>query len=261
MLAAEKNELDLLPKSSATSEYLDELNKLELDTIEKESISSKKYLTEVEVKQIDPYALYDIYQELELYIKSDKYSEEELNQIATTKIKKSLEVTKSNHTVQSTMETTSSGYEIPGFGELTEAEVELAKRHPIEFANYGACAVQAKNETEKYYGTSQLWQGNGDAFRHSFWNAMLLINLSGLHGPMHGYERAEAWTNAHEQYSTGNDRIMDLYNNYVGREFGYFNWFKSTSYISSELRKMVSQGTMVRIVNGELVATNGVTGK
>ena len=40
--------------------------------------------------------------------------------------------------------------------DLTEAEISLAKRHPIEFVTYGGCSIDALNEAKKYYGGDQL---------------------------------------------------------------------------------------------------------
>lgn len=220
-------------------------------------VNEKEYLTEEEVLQTDFSTLAHIYEELESDIKNDKYTDQELNQIAAKKIKNSLKSKK----VNLKSEVSLLSYEIPGFGELTAKEVELAKKHPIEFTNYGATAIQAKNESEKYYGSSQLYQGNGDAFRHSFWNALMVVYFSDSAGPMYGVERATVWANAHEQYSSGLDKEMDLMNNEIGRYYAYTNYTYTATQFSSGLRKMVSQGTMARIVKGNLVATNSTTGK
>ena len=40
--------------------------------------------------------------------------------------------------------------------DLTEAEISLAKRHPIEFVTYGGCSIDALNEAKKYYGGINL---------------------------------------------------------------------------------------------------------
>ena len=61
---------------------------------------------------------------------------------------------------------------------------------------------------------SRLTKGNGDAFRHAYWNAILVPNMGGSSGAVYGEERAKAWTDAHEQYSVGIDKEMDLHNNW-----------------------------------------------
>ena len=41
--------------------------------------------------------------------------------------------------------------------------------------------------------------------------------MGGSSGAVYGEERAKAWTDAHEQYSVGIDKEMDLHNNWFGR--------------------------------------------
>ncbi|MGD6898363.1 DUF6973 domain-containing protein [Bacillus infantis] len=224
--------------------------------------NGKEYLTDKDVTKVSPEALFSIFKELEDEISSGKYTEVELNKMAATKIKQASSSTEIKQTIPTKESSVMADYSIPGFGSLTDAEVSLAKKHPIEFTKYGAAAVSAKSESEKYYGGTQLYKGNGDAFRHSFWNALLVISFGGTNqGPLHGVNRAKAWTDAHEQNSSGIDKEMDLINNEIGRQYAYTNYYQTNSQLSSGLRKMVGQGTMVRIVNNNLVATNGTTGK
>ncbi|MED1303803.1 hypothetical protein P4U65_25295 [Bacillus pacificus] len=212
--------------------------------------TSKEYLNEEEIRSIDPYQLNLIFKELKDDIKSGKYTQDDLNQIASEKIKNSPAKSFSLN-----------GYDIPGLPDLTDAEISLAKRHPIEFVTYGGCSIDALNEAKKYYGDDQLYQGNGDAFRHAYWNAILVPNFGGSSGAVYGEERAKAWTDAHEQNSYGIDKEMDLHNNWFGRSVAMSNYYWTTSKYSSYLRERVSKGALARIVNGQLIATNGVTGK
>ncbi|MEH6892639.1 hypothetical protein V7024_23865 [Bacillus sp. JJ864] len=241
--AAEKDSTNLVHFESNMPESAKKLSIIDTET------SGKEYLTDVEVKTISPYKLNAIYEELEGDIQNGKYSEEELNQIVAEKIKSKRSVVRAF------------SYEIPGFDKLTDAEVNLAKQHPVEFVTYASCSVQAKSESEKYYGESQLTQGNGDAFRHSYWNAILLKGLAGSKGRDYGDGRAKAWTDAHEQNSWGIDKEMDLHNNWFGRMATYNNYGWSNPQLSNHLRGAVRNGSMARIVNEQLVRTNGETGK
>lgn len=206
---------------------------------------SKQYLTNEEVKSINLYALNSIYEE----VKNDVFSksEEELNQIVAEKIK-------DNHLVSY-----STGYslQIPGFGTLTDAEIDLAKKNPFEFVTYGACSVLAKTASEQYYSKASLYQGNGDAFRHSFWNAVLAKDLGAIKGRDFGVARAKVWTDAHEQYSSGIDKEMDLYNNEIGRTVAYNNYSWNKDQYISHLKNEIANGSMIRIVDDQLVRTNG----
>ncbi|WP_437368411.1 DUF6973 domain-containing protein [Bacillus inaquosorum] len=210
------------------------------------------YLTEYEIRKTDFNLLSKVFNDLEKKTSNKNYTEEELNQIAAKEIKQALQ---NKSTSFSTM-----GFSIPGFGELTDAEIRLAQSNPTEFVKYGNAAQEAKTEAEKYYGKSQLGKGNGDAFRHSYWNARLVQSFGG--GPSHGYNRAKVWATAHESNSKGIDKEMDLMNNETGRFLATQNYYTYSSVkYSSVLRNMVKQGSLVRIVNDKLVATNGTTGK
>ncbi|MCY8467076.1 DUF6973 domain-containing protein [Bacillus atrophaeus] len=229
------------------------------NTVEKPSYSKtnqtkkiESYLTEQEIRNTDFNMLSKVYKELEKKIVNKSYTEEELNEIATKEIQQEI---RNKSTSFSTM-----GYSIPGFGELTDAEIRLAKSNPTEFVKYGNAAQEANTEAKKYYGKSQLVQGNGDAFRHSYWNARLVQSFGG--GPSHGYNRAKVWATAHESKSSGIDKQMDLMNNETGRFLATENYYTYSSVkYSSVLRNMVKKGSLVRIVNNKLVATNGTTGK
>ncbi|WP_179874573.1 hypothetical protein [Bacillus wiedmannii] len=54
---------------------------------------------------------------------------------------------------------------------------------------------------------------------------------------------------------------MDLHNHWFGRSVAMNNYYWTTSKYSSYMRERVSKGSLARIVNNQLVATNGVTGK
>ncbi|MEB8861375.1 hypothetical protein P4H06_34685, partial [Bacillus cereus] len=206
---------------------------------------SNELLTDKEVKSIKLCDLNAIYQEVKNITASK--SEDELNRIVAEKIKNN----------QSVSLRSAYSFQIPGFGTLTDAEVDLAKKNPFEFVTYGACSVLAKTTSEKYYTNSTLYQGNGDAFRHSFWNAALAKELGAIKGRDVGVARAKVWTDAHEQYSNGVDKEMDLYNNEVGRTIAYNNYSWSINQYSSHIRNEVANGSMVRIVEDKLVRTNG----
>ncbi|MGM0816196.1 MAG: DUF6973 domain-containing protein [Bacillota bacterium] len=230
-----------------------------VSAIESNEEEATNFLTKDEVIKIDFAELDQIRKKLDIKNKDNEYTEEEMNRFATQEIKSTL----TNKTREYIMTTMKTGYSyIPGFSDLTEKEVELARQHPVEFVTYASTAKNASDETNKYFGKSQLWQGNGDAFRHTYWNAILVPNFGGtMKGPNHGYNRAKVWTTAHEQNSKGADREMDLYNNEQGRQLGVTKYYNTNTQFSKSIRTMVKQGSLVRIVKGQLTATNGVTGK
>ena len=253
--ATENNEKELKPYSytdvkekyfNGIAEEIEDSNQIDAGYAD---VSNTNYLTEEEVTQVSFSTLATISEELKPYVLSNQYTEKELNEMATDMIKESL-----GGKARISYE------DIPGIGDLNSKEIAIAKKHPIEFANFGATALIALNESKKYYSEAQRTKGNGDAFRHSFWNALMVTYFANNSGPAHGVERATAWATAHEANASGIDKEMDLINNEIGRQYAYVNFTYTQSKFSSGLRSMVKQGTLVRIVKENLVATNGTTG-
>lgn len=236
-------------KETYYSSIPEEVKNYEVDT---EIGNGEYYLTDEEVTTVTFESLIAINEKIKDDNILELYSEEKANEIVAKLIKESINDTEGT-------KSRSYDYEIPGWDNLNSAEKDLAKKHPIEFTSYALTAVAAGNLAEAYYGESQLYQGNGDAFRHSYWNAILVQELG--NDPLHGTQRARTWTTAHEATSSGNDKEMDLFNNEVGIYHAYLNFNDTRSQLSDALRKQVSQGGLVRIVGGELAATSGVTGK
>lgn len=135
---------------------------------------------------------------------------------------------------------------IPGFGNLNSTERELALKHPIQAVTVYNCANKATDATIAYYGTNG-WQDNSDAFRHCCWNALMKSAMS--------ESDANTWATAHEADSSGIDKEMDLFNNSVGRSIDVSG--KSDSQIYEAVKAKVTGGSCRRIVNSELVPTDG----
>lgn len=155
------------------------------------------------------------------------------------------------------------GYLPQAYEDLTPNEKTLVKSHPFEAVVYYKKSTEALKAASSLYSANQLYLGNGDAFRHAYWNAILVKSFGGQFNggnteqkAGHGVQRAAAWTNAHEQNSSGIDRQMDINNNNVGRYHAFLNFNSSEKTIQNNLVKMVSQGQLARVVNKKLVATN-----
>jgi hypothetical protein len=81
-------------------------------------------------------------------------------------------------------------------------------------------AFTAQKETSKLYTVAAGVDGNGDAFRHTFWNFTMARD------PLVGREWAAKWANAHEvgeARDSGEPTVviqtrMDAFNNKLGRE-------------------------------------------
>jgi hypothetical protein len=94
-------------------------------------------------------------------------------------------------------------------------EFGMSIRHPIDAFRANQAANQATAEALAKYGkgNSALGDGEGDAWRHARWNQLMTQAV--------GAERAKEFGDAHERSVVDpdpNSRLMDLYNNQVGRE-------------------------------------------
>ena len=76
-----------------------------------------------------------------------------------------------------------------------------------------SCKSKAWDETRKRYPSWSFEDGRGDAFRHSFWSALMTRDL--------GLANAKYVGDQHENLQGGNDpdrKAMDLHNNHLGRQ-------------------------------------------
>ena len=124
--------------------------------------------------------------------------------------------------------------------------------------NYGVTSLVegsvAAQKTKEFFGSAWEVGTESDAFRHAFWSA-ILTNKTTI-----GF--AKFWMDAHEFGTPENlgtqertlQTHMDLSNNAKGMEIG-----SSTNYDSIErlVRNAQFAGKLLKIVNGNLVSTNG----
>ncbi|MEM9459112.1 MAG: hypothetical protein AAGF11_33345 [Myxococcota bacterium] len=100
---------------------------------------------------------------------------------------------------------------------LTPSEKWFLLTHPHLIFTIKENADVASAEAARRYRGSGLHNGQGDAFRHCYWSALLARDI--------GAENAEAFTSAHEAWA-GNpqgEKAMDIHNNRVGIAIGRTN--------------------------------------
>lgn len=117
----------------------------------------------------------------------------------------------------------------------------------------------AINLASAYYPGS-THNGKGDAFRHSYWNALMCKSV--------GCSNAKIIADNHEKYNPGpqKEHDMDYHNNQKGRDMYTWRvhngWSVGTQDLASNLRKDISNGLLKYIsykydsVNGSLWWTN-----
>jgi alpha-tubulin suppressor-like RCC1 family protein/chitodextrinase len=103
-----------------------------------------------------------------------------------------------------------SGYETPD--ELNPLENALENENPDKGFETVILALYSISKSRELFNDSELTNGNGDAFRHAFWGAFMVL--------VQGYNWAERYGTAHEVGDPNNladEMAMDLYNNKAGR--------------------------------------------
>lgn len=115
-------------------------------------------------------------------------------------------------------------------------------------------STTALNKTQQLVINNTLTgieDGRADAFRHAYWNALGTAEF--------GSNITQIFTDAHEAYSSGLPKQMDLHNNQKGREKAItmsFNFLTSDSDIADSILIEVYVGHLLFIHNGVLTPTD-----
>lgn len=129
---------------------------------------------------------------------------------------------------------------------LNPSELMLVSLFPSDAAKAYGDAVAAGSAAESLYQSYTLYQGNGDAFRHTYWNGLMGLDIGRL--------QAQAFADAHEaQTPEGIDKTMDLNNNQTGRNLSKYC---TRTTLQSNVINYVNNGWLHRIVDGVLTVTD-----
>lgn len=119
--------------------------------------------------------------------------------------------------------------ESSGVWNLTDAELLLIAKHPIQALKVNACKDSADLWTDEMYPN---WTDGdeGNAYRHAFWNAMMVSEIGIILAQEfatahenHGYTDAEYRQIIINGFNGLEHKQMDLYNNNIGRTKAYPN--------------------------------------
>jgi hypothetical protein len=132
---------------------------------------------------------------------------------------------------------------------LNAEEKKLFDQDPVIGARVLLHAIGATSSAEELYEDTALHNGNGDAFRHMYWNYRMGSD------PRIGVSWAERWGNAHED-GAGNqpplEKSMDLHNNWRGRQLAS----ERVDDDPRALRAAVRSGSCRILVGGALVRSS-----
>lgn len=142
------------------------------------------------------------------------------------------------------------------FLNLTAEERRLSILHPIYAYQLISVKEAAYNKAHEFY-TSNAHQNSHDAFRHAYWNALMLRLM--------GYNLAKEFADAHESEPDLSDKNyeidveMDLYNNEVGRQLALEYPNLSDEELAYKIVSKVSFGYMkIFSSNNELISSNRI---
>ncbi len=186
----------------------------------------------------------------EKYInKYPKATLEEINEY----LKKEMEKNIKPEDEQSDVRTSSASDYLPTSQvQLNEYEEALFNSNPFYGLYSLTCGKTAMDTTWALYEDDwEYHNDNADAFRHSFWNALMTHYTS--------EEWAEDWANAHEE-GTPNPPLetsMDLYNNSKGRDIGAIGYYNRYAYynerdIKNNVLNAVRNGSMKRFCGNDI---------
>jgi len=142
---------------------------------------------------------------------------------------------------------------VEGWKQLNPAEKVLVVMYPIEALFVRRDGKLAVAESERRYGRgnqASLFDGNGDAFRHTYWNALMARSI--------GAGMAKLFADAHEYRYDGTtlSRDMDLANNASGRRLQRENRWADAELLAERVQEAVDGGKVLRIRDGSLVPTD-----
>lgn len=206
-------------------------------------------LTDSEIKQISQ----------KIYEAKNKNSNITLDQLDTITINEINKIVsaKGQTSTKSIVSPASTGFYDPN--NLNSEELKLVALYPTEAIIVKNCASEALNLAMSLY-TDYSRDGNGDAFRHSYWNALMTAEIAFISGYSfnwsRGKDQALKWSTAHEYNAPEPSKSMDLYNNGVGARIAYYAATTNHTTLKNECISYINKGWMERIVGGRIVVTD-----
>ncbi len=141
-------------------------------------------------------------------------------------------------------------------GEMPEnvnyVEQVLIVGYPIDAISMDSAREIADQATWQIFGESGNGDGEANAFKHSYWNAVATQKI--------GMKKTRLFANAHEfgwvweNASNPTPMKMDLHNNAVGRTIGASNLYEKD--IRTGVLTELIKGGLYKVVNERLVRTN-----
>ncbi|MDY3363960.1 hypothetical protein PG623_08105 [Riemerella anatipestifer] len=126
-------------------------------------------------------------------------------------------------------------------------------RQPLFFVLAVYASLKAYRIAHKKYPLTAGTNGKGNAFRHAFWNCLVLMYCCKVSSPQKALAFCEAFTDIHEELFPNEplEKAMDLHNNKVGRDYfmslleGVHRQFFETSFFVEELKVKANNARLI----------------
>jgi hypothetical protein len=138
---------------------------------------------------------------------------------------------------------------------LTQAEKDLFSENPFKGLLSLKQAVKAKPASIEIYADDNLLNGNGDAFRHCYWSALMTANID--------LQWARRWGEAHEKVPNPImlETVMDNQNNADGRMYASRNPSAGDDGLKFACIWLVDNGRLSRISSSSRIIRTDGTGR
>ena len=131
--------------------------------------------------------------------------------------------------------------------------------HPIFSILSFYATIKAFTIAQKLYPETASTNGEGNAFRHSFWCCLIMMYCCKVSSPQKSYDFCKKITDLHEELFPNEplETKMDLHNNKIGMDYfmellpGIHRQFFEKSFFIEELKKKTANAKVLKNMDDE----------
>lgn len=136
----------------------------------------------------------------------------------------------------------------------------LSIQSPLFFILAIFASVRAYKKAQTIYPKTASKNGKGNAFRHAYWNCLIMMYCCKISSPQKALDFTKKFTDLHERLFPNEplEQLMDLHNNQVGRDYfmsllpNIHRQFFETTFFIEELVKKTENAQKIQSINEKL---------